>query len=44
MRPRKPWIRKGRGWFIEFAGRQVCLANGDKNPETRAIADAHSIK
>jgi hypothetical protein len=39
MRPRKPWYRQGRGWFVEFDGRQVRLVAGPKNGETRAAAD-----
>jgi hypothetical protein len=39
-RPRKPWFRKGRNaWYVEFDGRQIKLADGPKNPDTRKIAE-----
>ncbi len=39
MRPRKPWFREGRGWFVTINGRQTFLAAGPESEETRKAAE-----
>src|SRR5262245_40960913 len=37
-RPSKnPWYRRGRGWYVEWGGRQICLASGPDDAATKAV-------
>jgi integrase len=35
----KPWYRRGRGWYVEWGGRQICLARGPRDAATRKVAE-----
>lgn len=37
----KPFFRTGRGWYVQFDGKQISLASGPKNPDTQRVALAH---
>jgi hypothetical protein len=34
----KPWYRRGRSWYVEWGGRQLCLAKGPNDAATKEVA------